>query len=40
MKIPARVKQEAWQPIKYDVEEVQISHDIINDMITHPSGTG
>jgi len=40
MSTPKRVKQEAWSPIKYDVEEVQIDHDIINDMIHHPNGTG
>jgi hypothetical protein len=40
MKTPERVAQEGWKPIKYDVEEVQIDHDIINDMITHPKGDG
>ena len=40
MGTPQRVAQEGWKPVKYDVEEVQIDHEIINDMIHHPNGTG
>lgn len=40
MSTPKRVAQEGWKPIKYDVEEVQIDHEIINDMIKNPNGTG
>lgn len=40
MNTPKRVAQERWQPVKYDVEEIQIDHELINDMIHHPNGTG
>ena len=40
MSTPKRVAQEGWKPVKYDVEEVQLDHDIINDMIHHPKSLG
>ena len=40
MSTPQRVAQEGWKPVKYDVEEVQLDHDIINDMIHHPNSSG
>lgn len=35
MGTPQKVAQEGWHPVKYDCEEVQIDHDIINDIITN-----
>ena len=40
MGTPKKLKQEGWKPVKYDVEEVQLDHEIIQNMILHPNDPG